>query len=108
MAISYKVLGQANPVSGTLTTLYTVPSATQAVVSTLAICNYGVSATVRAAIRVAGAAIANSQYILYDSTVNQYDSLFLTLGMTLGATDVVSVNSNSSNVSFSLYGSEIA
>jgi hypothetical protein len=35
MPTTYKVLGQSNPAATTATTLYTVPSATQAVVSTV-------------------------------------------------------------------------
>jgi len=39
MPINYKVLGQSNPAATTATTLYTVPAGTQAVVSTIAVCN---------------------------------------------------------------------
>jgi len=108
MATSYKVLGQVNPAATTLTTLYTVPSATQAVASTLTICNLGTTATVRVAVRPAGAAINNKHYIVYDNVVNSNDTMFLTLGIALATTDVVSVYAGSANVSFNLYGSEIA
>ena len=108
MAATYKVLGQSNPSATTLTTLYTVPAATQAVASTMTICNLGVTTTVRVAVRVAGAAIANSQYIIYDNVVNNNDTMFLTLGIALSATDVVSVYAGTANVTFNLFGSEIA
>ena len=39
MATTYKLLGQSNPTANTLTDVYTVPAATQAVISTIAICN---------------------------------------------------------------------
>ena len=39
MATAYKVLGQSKPAAGTLTTLYTVPSSTEAVISSLTIAN---------------------------------------------------------------------
>jgi hypothetical protein len=107
MASAYKVLGQVNPVATTLTTLYTVPAATSAVISTLSVCNLGVSTTVRVAVRPAGASIVNQHYIVYETTVNQYDTLFLTLGITLATTDVVSVYAGTANVAFSTYGSEI-
>lgn len=107
MATTYKVLGQSNPAATTLTTLYTVPSATSAVCSTLAIANLGASATVRVAVRPAGAAIANQHYIVYNTAVDQYATIFLTLGVTLATTDVVSVYASSANVAFNLYGSEI-
>lgn len=109
MATTYKVLGQSNPSATTLTTLYTVPSATQAVVSSIVIANLAASAaTFRIAIRPAGASIANSQYIAYDITLGASDSTVLTLGVTLGATDVVSVYASTATVTFSAYGSEIA
>lgn len=107
MATTYKVLGQSNPAATTLTTLYTVPSATSAVCSTLSIANLGVTTTIRVAVRPAGAAIANQHYIAYECAVNQYDTMTLTLGITLAATDVVSVYAGTANVAFSLFGSEI-
>lgn len=107
MPAAYKVLGQSNPAATTLTTLYTVPASTQAVASTLSICNLGTSATYRVAVRPAGAAIANQHYIVYDASVNANDSVLLTLGISLASTDVVSVFASNASVSFSLFGSEI-
>lgn len=103
----YKVLGQSSPAATTLTTLYTAPALTQAVASTLSICNYGVSTTVRVAVRPAGAGIANQHYVVYEATVNANETLFLTLGLTLATTDVVSVYAGTATVSFNLYGSEV-
>jgi len=108
MATTYKVLGQSAPSATTNTTLYTVPAATSTVASTLVVANRGVSTTFRVAIRPAGATLANQHYIVYDSSVNQYDSVFLTLGITLAATDVVTVYAGAATLSFSLFGSEIA
>jgi hypothetical protein len=105
---SYKVLGQSNPAATTLTTLYTTPSATSAVCSTLTIANLGVSTTFRVAIRPAGATLANQHYIAYDTTVSQYDTVFLTIGVTLATTDIISVYAGTATVAFSLFGSEIA
>ena len=107
MVITYKSLGQSNPAATTLTSLYTVPAATSAVCSTLAICNQGVSTTFRIAIRPAGAAIDPKHYINYDSLLDQYESIYLTIGMTLATTDVVSVYAGTATVSFNLSGSEI-
>ena len=109
MPTIYKVLGQSAPSATTLTTLYTVPSATDTVVSTIAICNQaGTSATYRIAVRPAGAAIANQHYIVYGATVAASDSVLLTLGITLDATDVISVYASSATMSFSAFGSEIS
>ena len=107
MANVYKILGQVLPAATTLTTLYTVPSSTSSVCSTLSICNQGISTTYRIAIRPAGAAITASQYVVYDAAINSNDTVFLTLGVTLADTDVVSVYAGTATVSFHLYGSEI-
>jgi hypothetical protein len=108
MPQTHKVLGQSNPAATTLTTLYTVPSATSAVCSTLVICNLASTATTyRVAIRPAGASVANAHYIAYDVSILGADSIMLTLGITLAATDVVSVHAGTANVSFNLYGCEI-
>jgi glucose-6-phosphate dehydrogenase assembly protein OpcA len=109
MPTIYKVLGQSNPAATTLTTLYTAPAATQAVVSSIVIANLAAStATFRIAVRPAGASIADSQYIAYDITVGASDSTVLTLGLTLAATDVLSVYASTTTIAFSAYGSEIS
>ena len=109
MATTYKVLGQVNPSATTATTLYTVPSATQAVISTISVTNQaGTAATFRIAVRPAGAALAAQHYIVYGATVPASDATFFTLGLTLAATDVVTVYASSANLSFNAYGSEIA
>ena len=109
MATTYKVLGQANPSATTATTLYTVPSATQAVVSTIVICNQTSSAaTFRISVRPAGASQTAAMYIAYDVTVGASDSTALTLGITLGATDVITVYGSTATLSFTAFGSEIA
>lgn len=107
MPNAYKVLGQSNPAAATLTTLYTVPAATQAVCSTLAVCNQGVSTLYRVAVRPAAAAIEAKHYLVYDATIASLDAVFLTLGTTLAATDVVSVQAGTTTVSFNLSGTEV-
>jgi hypothetical protein len=107
MATTYEVLGQSAPSAATDDDLYTVPSATSAVVSTLSVCNRGVSTTFRVAVRPAGATLANEHYIVYDNGLNANDAVFLTLGITLAATDVVTVRAGTADMSFSLFGSEI-
>lgn len=104
----YKVLGQSAPAATTNTILYTVPSATSAVCSSLAICNRGLSTTFRVAVRPAGATLADQHYIVYDNWVNQYDTVFLTLGVTLATTDIVTVYAGAATLSFSLFGTEIS
>jgi hypothetical protein len=109
MGTIYKVLGQQNPAATTATTLYTVPSSTSAIASTLNICNLSASnVTVRVAVCPAGAALANVHYLTYDTNLPANDSIAMTLGITLATTDVVKVYANTGNVSFSLFGTEIS
>lgn len=109
MATTYKVLAQSAPSATTATTLYTVPSATSTVVSTIVVANRAAApATYRIAVRPAGATLANQHYIAYDVTVGASDSTTLTLGITLAATDVVEVYASTANLSFNAFGSEIA
>jgi hypothetical protein len=109
MATNYKVLGQVAPLATTATTLYTVPAATEAVVSTITICNRGTTAaTYRIAVRPNGDALANTHYIAYDTAVSANDSIGLTLGITLDAADVVTVYASNADLTFALFGSEIS
>lgn len=107
MATAYKVLGQSNPAATTNTTLYTVPASTSTVVSTLSIANLGVSTTFRVAVRPAGAVLANQHYIVYDSAINAGSAVYLTIGLSLATTDVVTVYAGTANVAFGLFGSEV-
>jgi len=109
MPTTYKVLGQSAPSATTATTLYTAPASTQTVVSTIVVANRVTSnATFRIAIRPGGATLANSHYIAYDITVGASDSTALTLGVTLGATDVITVYASTANLTFTAFGSEIS
>ncbi len=109
MPINYKVLGQANPAGTSETNLYTVPASTQAIVSTLTLSNVsGSSTSARVWVRVGGASTANSNAIMYDVPVAANTIAAFTLGLTLGATDIVTVRQSAGgNLTFQLFGSEI-
>ena len=108
MATSYKVLGQLAPSATTATTLYTVPSGTDAVVSTIVVCNRdAATATYRIAVRPDGATLANQHYIAYNVTVGASDSTTITLGITVNAGDVIEVYASTANLSFNAFGTEI-
>ena len=104
--MAYKVLGQSAPSATTATDLYTVGSGKSTVASTLSICNRGSSTTYRVAVRPAGATLANAHYLVYDATLPGNNSDFLTIGISLEATDVVTVYAGTANLSFSLFGNE--
>jgi len=108
MPQTHKILGQFFTTGGSLSNLYTVPAATTTIVSTLAICNQTASAkTFRIAVKKLGVSISEEMYIAYDSPIAASDSIFITIGITLSATDVIAVSSSGS-VSFSLFGAEIS
>jgi hypothetical protein len=109
MATNYKVLGQVEPAAETLTTVYTVPSATETVVANISITNIGgTDAFFRIAIRPNGATIDDKHYIVYNAGILGYSYEFLTMPITLDAADVISVYSSSGSVSFNVFGSEIS
>ena len=109
MATSYKVLGQVVPSATTNTTLYTVPAATDSIISTISICNRGATdTTYRVAIRPNAATISNEHYLAYDAIVVANNTVALTLGLTCNATDVITVYAGNANLSFGAFGSEIA
>lgn len=108
MPNTYKVLAQSAPSATTNTTLYTVPAATATVISTITICNRASSqGTYRIAIRPGGASLANTHYIAFDVPIQANDTTALTLGITLAATDVVTVYASSADFTFGLFGSEV-
>jgi len=108
MATTYKVLGQSNPAATTLTTLYTVPASTATVISTITVANQAATAaTYRIAVRIAAAGISAAQYLAYDVSLPANATDTLTLGVTVAATDVISVYASSATMSFNAFGSEI-
>lgn len=109
MATNYKVLGQVEPAADTLTTVYTVPAATETVVANICIANLSsTDAYIRIAIRPDGEAIADKHYIAYNSGIPAYSYEYLTMPITLNASDVISVYSSTGFVSFNVFGSEIS
>ena len=112
MATVYKRLGaaQGNGVIGTAANIYTCPSATAAVVSTITICNTSsTAATYTIAISTASATYQAAGYLVYQASIAGNNTVGLTFGATLDATNCYLVASSSANtVSFSAFGSEIS
>jgi glucose-6-phosphate dehydrogenase assembly protein OpcA len=109
MPTAYKVLGQSSPAATTATTLYTVPSSTSTVISTITVCNQASTAgSFRIAVRPAAATLAAQHYVAYDVPIAANDTTALTLGITLATTDVVTIYASSATMSFNAYGSEIS
>ncbi len=109
MAETRLVLAQADPMATTLTDFYTVPGATQVVCSTLVVANRSaVATTFRLSVAVAGAVDATKQYIAYDAAIAGNTTVSFTIGITLGAADVVRVYATLATLSFNLFGVTIA
>jgi hypothetical protein len=109
MPTAYKVLGQTTPTANTITTSYTVPASTNTIISTITVCNQGSgTAGVGIAICPANTTVTTSQYIVKNASISTSDTVFLTVGVTLNATDTVRVESNIANISFNIFGSEIS
>jgi hypothetical protein len=96
----------ANPSATTATALYTVSSATEAVVSTLSVCNVGADASFRVAVRPLGASLADSHYIVYEATLAAGESKFFTLGIALQATDILEVYASTGDLAFNAFYNE--
>jgi hypothetical protein len=47
-------------------------------------------------------------YVGYDITVGASDTTIITVGLTLNATDVITVYGSTANLAFQAFGSEIA
>jgi hypothetical protein len=101
-----KILGQQAPSATTETALYTVPASRSAIISSIFVCNRGAAATFRVSIDQAGGGTANKDYLYYDTALPANDTLLITAGITMAATDVLNVYASSANLSFSAFGVE--
>lgn len=107
---TYKILGQSAPSSTANADLITVGASKSQIVSTLHVANStATDATCRVFARIAGAAAATTNAVLYDVTVPGNGFLSLTLGITLATTDVLTVRTGTANsLTFTAFGTEIA
>jgi hypothetical protein len=112
MPNTYKILGQVNPTANTQSNVYVVPAATESVVNSITIANYGTSNSSYSLIVMPSASFAspasNGRFFLIRGGVMPFaDSATLTLSLTLPAGTIVAANTNSSSLSFSAFGVEI-
>lgn len=110
MATTYKRLAAAagNGTIGTAVNLYTATG--PVVISTILVCNASTTAyTFTLAISTASATYQAGGYLVYQATIAPNDTITLTLGITLDATNkYVCCSSSNAAVNFSVFGSEIA
>lgn len=110
MAELFRVLGQAAPAAGITaeTNLLTVPATHSYIVSTVTICNRGANPSkFRIAVAPDGVVTANQHYVYFDATIGPNVTVAVTIGMTLDAGDVVRVTSDTADLSFSAFGTEV-
>ncbi len=111
MANAYKYSAiQGTASTGTYATLYTTPASTEAVISTILVCNTaGTSATIRIGLDATAGTpdAANGEFLVYDATVAANDTLTLTLGVVLDASKYIRVSSSATTVNFSAFLTEI-
>lgn len=108
MALTYKVLGQAIPAAATLTDLYTVPSATFAIINSIVICNTNSSATTfRISVAQDGATDTLAQYVAREIQIAGNATSEFAMGITMDAADRLRVYSTSGSCSFNAFGVEI-
>ena len=108
MANAYKILGQVDDASANDVELYLVPASTEAVISTIIVCNReSADNTFRIATKDDNSAVATTDYIAYDTTIPANDTIAFTLGITLETGAEISVGASDNNVTFQAYGTEI-
>lgn len=111
MARSYRILGQTVSTANVLTTLYTVPASNSAIISSIVIASRneteGSGNSFSIAVNVGGVAVSNSNFIAYRVNCPVKDTITLTLGITMNAGSNISVNSNSSFLTFTAFGTEV-
>lgn len=105
----YKILGQVCPANTANVTLYNVPANTNTIISTLSVCNMAIAnKTYNVAAIPSGETIDKKHMLASNGAVAAYDSIALTVGMTLGTNDTIVVaSSDADNIAFTIFGTEI-
>lgn len=98
MSFGYKILGQSAPADTSNADLYTVPSGTEAIISSIAIANVtATDATYRIYVRDSAATAADANALVKDATATANSTTTIGIGITLSATDVITVQSGTAD-----------
>ena len=112
MAQSFKRLGAINPTANTQTNVYVVPAATEAVLSTITVCNQSATNASFSLIEMLDSEYSDpapdATFIIRGAVVPAADTLVLTMGLTANAGSIIAANTNSPNISFAVFGSEVS
>jgi len=111
MPNTYKRLGAINPSANTQTNVYVIPAATEAVISTITICNQSsVNASYSLALMpssIFSSPAGAAHFLVRGATVPAADTIILTIGLTGNAGSVLAANTSNANISFAAFGTEI-
>ena len=110
--LPYKILGQVQPTGNILTTIYTVPAATNTMISTITICNQSVNTvSINVAANVSGSAVTTRNFIVSSYSLGAAETLVLEPRISLNVGSILSANitgaNAASNVSINAFGVEI-
>ena len=105
-----KILAQANPGAATAANLINVAAGHDFVVSTLVISETnGAAATFRVCVTPAGGAattVAAANSLAWDMPIAANQTITLTLGITLAATDNMTIRSSTANLTYTAFGQD--
>ena len=116
MPQSFKKLGAVVPTANTQTNVYVVPASTEAVLSTITICNQTAVNTSYSLMyfyknEFAAGDVSDPApsrcFLVRGAVVPAADTIVLTMGLTANADSIISCNATGSDISFSAFGSEI-
>jgi hypothetical protein len=110
--LPYKILGQIQTTANVLTTIYTVPAATNTMISTITICNQSPNTvSVNVAANVSGSAVTTRNFIVSGYSLGAAETLVLEPRVSLNVGSILSANvtgaNASSNISINAFGVEI-
>lgn len=98
-------LGQLNPAATTETDLYVNPALTTVTLSSIIICNQGVTdATFNIAVVAGGGAAAAKDFLFFEHPIPAKRTFIATIGDMLNAADVIRVEGSNANLSFKASG----
>jgi len=111
--LPYKILGQIQTTANVLTTIYTVPAATNTMITTITICNQSSndSVFINVAANISGSAVTTRNFIVSGYPLGGAETLDLEPRISLNVGSILSANitgaNASSNISINAFGVEI-
>lgn len=100
---------QGTASTSTYATLYNTSASTTAVISSIVICNQSSSATLyRIGLTASAGTPTAAQFLVFDASIAGNDTVALTLGVSMSASQFLRVSTSASTSSFAAFVSEIS